>query len=599
MVSEDQSQSVHRLMELARESAPGKDALKVIVSLLQLDPPERMTEHDADRADHLRVTKGQSDDAGPIAFHVVCAALDVNAWEGWQNPSTNTAIRASILSTAHRAGLEAMKNRKTPPVWSNVSYAQIRITQGEECHSLSFLPFTDSESCTVTHLQYQQDVFAQGELGLLNLPQDPALVKPIPGGKETVLPLKSFVCLGAHRNGRLSETQLNYVHSQGLLAHGFDTRLLPPPEALLSKNSRMAPAKATRISSRGVDVMASSYHVADQVYTTISVVQYPPFGTHFDHPRRREARDHVQQPPFRSGFEETDDGYSIMSAQGLFADEEDLDGLSAGPDGGKSRKKGGTRRKKTLLYAYDRRQIKPLGVDFSEEDVKKRSKPWWTKELRGYQYYFVDGVFGDPYDHKRRFTMFDFDKTNRCTQRLEKHAREIMQGLWYTHSGVWNPQLSFYDNIRDNKKQALVQVGTQFAKRTIGEEWSRQWKRVIRDEIFLHQSEQGAGHVLLGVFAGTNFWYTPTKSTWNAIIQMPETKEEYIDFSEGMYEEYQNRIAQNQADLRPDQIAVPRRRKDKAIKPVVQAQQLEISRQQENTQFLLSQVLQRLDKVEL
>jgi hypothetical protein len=100
-----------------------------------------------------------------------------------------------------------------------------------------------------------------------------------------ILPLKGYVCLGAHRRNRLTEAQLNYVHAQGLLAHGFDTTLLPDSGLLSTGAQRLLPAKATKVTGTGLDVLASSFHVADQVYTTITVVQYPPFGTQFERSR--------------------------------------------------------------------------------------------------------------------------------------------------------------------------------------------------------------------------------------------------------------------------------------------------------------------------
>lgn len=290
--SEEQGPPVRRLLELVRSSAPRK--LQILCTLLAgAEPP-----------DSLRAgVPGMNEDGHNVQFQVERVPLDVSAWEGWQNPSTNALIRQSILSTAPRE-----------TAWTTVASTQIRVTQdGEECHKLTFTPFTDSESCTVSHLQYTQSVFDGGSQGILNLSEDPARVQPLTHG--TILPLRAYVCLGAHRNGRLGEAQLNYVHSRGVLAHGFDTKMLPPTHAIQWGTDKI-PAKATRVSSKGVDVMASSFHVADQVYTTISVVQYPPFGTH--HEERRHVKSHL---PFKTGFEQTVDGGFALPAQGLFAQE--------------------------------------------------------------------------------------------------------------------------------------------------------------------------------------------------------------------------------------------------------------------------------------
>jgi hypothetical protein len=311
------------------------------------------------------------------------------------------------------------------------------------------------------------------------------------------------------------------------------------------------------------------------------------------------------QAPFRTNFEDIEvNGATIrtLPAQGLFPDQ----GLSA-KQSTTRRKTGKSRepkvaKKEVVLYAYERRQLKPLGANFSDQDLKKRSKPWWNRELPVYQYYFIDGIYGDPYDPKKRFIMFDFNTTNRCTLRLEARAREIMRGLWTTHSGVWNPQISFYDNIKDNDKTAMVPVGLQFVKRTIGEEWSSQWKKAIRNEIFTQQQAQGPAAVFAVIFMGDNFWYTQSRESWKKIIGVRHTREMYLEFSDEKFQEHQEHIALNKNVITEGQIPLPKSRlrsnPSRTVKTTDQQEHLETQRQQENTQFLLNQVIQRLDSLD-
>ena len=285
-----QSPQVKGLLDLVQRSAPRKDILQGLRAALSLPPPERLVLKSLPGADG-RTYEGLGEAAGgpvPPLYRVVWGALSLDVLEGWQNPSTNAAIRLSILDAAQQAAREAQQTKAA--AWSNVAHLQIRVYHDGECHRLSLRPFWDSESCTVSHVQFRQSVFDDSgpERGLLNLGQDPGSIHPIPMGR--IRPLEAFVCLGAHRKSRLSEAQLNYVHAQGLLAHGFDPALLPDPGRLLQvQPGRMPPAKATRVSGDKLDVMASSYHIADQVYTTITVVQYPPFGTQFEKPARRSV----------------------------------------------------------------------------------------------------------------------------------------------------------------------------------------------------------------------------------------------------------------------------------------------------------------------
>lgn len=134
-----------------------------------------------------------------------------------------------------------------------------------------------------------------------------------------------------------------------------------------------------------------------------------------------------------------------------------------------------------------------------------------------------------------------------------------------------------------------------FVKRTIGEEWSLQWKQVIRDEIFLYQSEQGGATVMLGMFGGNNFWYTPTKATWPKILNNQDILASYLDFSKFKFKEHRDHITLNKPTLLPDQIPIPRARKSSRKTESVQANLQ--AQAQDNTQFLLEQVLDRLDSM--
>jgi hypothetical protein len=260
------------LLALVRATMPAKDNLHGLDAVLQRETPARLVLKSVAGVNaqpgHTRVAEGLTKNGAQ--YQLVWAALDLQGLEEWQNPSTNAAIRMSVLDAAHQAARDAARNKEA--VWSTVNFMQIRICVGDECHVLSLTPFCDSDSCTVTHLQYAQSVFDDSgpERGILNLNKDPATIHAIPLGKA--LPMSAYVCLGAHKQSRLNEAQLNYVHSRGLLAHNFDTKLLPPATACRYESQALPPAKSTRISSTGLDVLASSYHIADKVFTTITVV---------------------------------------------------------------------------------------------------------------------------------------------------------------------------------------------------------------------------------------------------------------------------------------------------------------------------------------
>jgi hypothetical protein len=555
-------------------------------------------------------------------YQVVWGALDVAAHEAWQNPSTNAAIRLSILETAHQLARDAAASKDAP--WSTVAHLQLRILHGDEAHVLSLTPFVDSESCTVTHLQFAQSVFdAHGpERGILNLAQDPAAIHAIPGGKA--LPLQAYVCVGAHRKARLSEAQLNYVHARGLLAHGFDTRHLPRP-AQLRFDLPMPAAKSTRVSAAGLDVLASSYHVADQVYTTVSVVQYPPFGTQFEWKEEVPARLHaipaagtmqiakrVQAPRHnkkpdmplaysRSVSLQEDDAYSTSH-----------DGDSAGSTMELKRRPATDDR--VLLYLERRiRDLRPVDKSSRKDEDWKE---WFTEELQEGQYFFVDGVLGDPFDIRERIVLFDVDQDDPRFSLMEQKAKEISKLLYASHKQAWNPSMSFFGNILLNKKKAVAEDPRDkfFYERTAAEQYSALWMDVIRNEIEENQTE------FVGDLKDDNFWYCAKLDKWKTILDGAEYQHTYADHTLRRVRQLKEsgvipqRLA-NQLGLfkheglsmQGDQIPLPAHlRRGQAQPPQqdlagLQARvgaleaQLRRQRQDDNTSCLLERVLERLE----
>jgi hypothetical protein len=621
-----QAGCVKDLLGLIKVSMPRKDILQPLDTVLGMPPPERLVLKsvagvNAQQAGHTRVIEGLGEGGTALAplYQVVWGALDVAAHEAWQNPSTNAAIRLSVLDTAHQVARDAARTKDAP--WSSVAYLQVRICHGEECHVLSLTPFCDSESCTVTHLQYAQSVFdVHGpERGILNLAQDPASIHAIPGGK--ILPLQAYVCLGAHRKTRLSEAQLNYVHAQGLLAHGFDTRLLPPAQKLVFEANRMPAAKSTRVSATGLDVLASSYHIADQVYTTISVVQYPPFGTQFEGAREKmQARlDALAMNPQAKPFKSGDAGYTPTTRLPPPVDDQ------------------GVPMQQNLLYLQAR-------VPHQKPVAKKPGshyKEWCMDELQEGQFYFIDGVLGDPFSLENRIILFDMDKKDQRYGKMEAMAKKISQLLFETHADVWDSTLSFYDNVAFNPEKALVtyerepQPGVEetfSTMRTVHQQWSFLWTEAIKHEVSRNQENKPDSKDASGVrdldmlFRGRkNFFYCHNSNVWDTIFQAPAYAKAYTEFSQRRLAFYKssNRISPQVAsrlgiswdneglDLDEDQLPIPQRQSvaanNKPDPASVARLQTRISaletrlaraRQDENTQFLLERVLEKLDVVD-
>lgn len=644
--------AVKALLDLVRQSAPKKDILQGLHAALSMPGPERLVLKSLQGVNaletdgHTRVYEGlgEADGPTPPLYRVLWGALSLDVLEGWQNPSTNAAIRLSILHAAHQAAREAQQTKA--PQWSNVAYLQVRVYHGDECHRLSLRPFWDSESCTVSHIQFRQSVFDDSgpERGLLNLGSDPNSIHPIPMGK--ILPLEAYVCLGAHRKSRLSEAQLNYVHAQGLLAHGFDTKLLPDSARLLQvQPGRMPPAKATRVSGDKLDVMASSYHLADQVYTTISVVQYPPFGTQFERAQTISTRANGPKLASRKirsikllTSDTANSGEENSASDEDGTGEYDIDYPYAWPEDESSDADAGveeipdveipeaqilfrrafkpTKKHKiqNLLYLKERPRI------YEKQDDSKK-KHWFTGALQEGQFFFVDGVYGDPFDLKNRFILFDFQLTDPRFSAMELVAKQICSGLRKTHGHIWNPALSFYGNVHLGTDKAPVEHGKEGLRleTTIGQEWSLRWSAVIKNEIEKRQLG-GTGSDLFIYHEFNNFWYCPNTDVWHTVLAGTNYAQKYKDWSIKKVTEKKHTgsiphalmsrlefLSPEGTFIQNDQIPLPQTRLSARSDPAVSQLQSRIAalesklgqaKQDENTQFLLAKVLDKLDAIE-
>jgi hypothetical protein len=287
-----------------------------------------------------------------------------------------------------------------------------------------------------------------------------------------------------------------------------------------------------------------------------------------------------------------------------------------------------------LLYLEPRRQHRGRFVNKKGESIKE----WFTGRLEEGQFYFIDGVHGDPYNIKHRVVMFDCATKSPRYHILEQHAKTICSGLRRTHGEVWDPTLSFYDNIWLNPRTAFVEHDSSWVSATVGDEWSYRWSKVILEEINQNQTtnwaQQGAdfdseerAHAAVYLSSYTNsknFWYCPTQESWIAILQNSNVDyRDYIEFSQKRVRQakrlnYIHRdlqaklglISLEESALQSNQIPLPktvlsaRQAPGKPIPELATLQsridalesKLSRTKQEANTQHLLLQVLEKLEE---
>jgi hypothetical protein len=391
----------------------------------------------------------------------------------------------------------------------------------------------------------------------------------------------------------------------------------------------MPAAKSTRVSAAGLDVLASSYHVADQVYTTVSVVQYPPFGTQFEgaQEKTQASPDELNMNPEAKAFRSGDTAYTPTARRQPPVDAQ------------------GAPKKQNLLYLQAR-------IPHQKPVIKKPGshfKEWYVSELQEGQFFFIDGVFGDPFSLEDRIFLFDMDKKDQRYGKLEIMAKKIAQLLTQTHAHVWDPALSFYDNVAFNHRTALVTYEqeplpgveeTIEDERTVHQQWSILWREAIKHEVLRNQqnkpdpNDTSSVSNLEMLFRGRkNFFYCRNSKVWETIFQAPAYAKAYIEFSQRRFDFYKSkgriapqmasRLGMSWADEESDldeapvhiersgldegQIPLPAHlRRGQAQPPQqdlagLQARvgaleaQLRRQRQDDNTSCLLERVLERLE----
>lgn len=439
--------------------------------------PSAMTSHHNKvyeaTAELLPSKKKPTGKAEKVTYRLIMGVLDLNVLEQWQNPSTNTLVRRSIVETA-------LRHASSPGELTNVHLLNVKIVRGRESHVLSFRPFIGDEACTVSHLLYTEEVAggAGSSHGILQLNEDPADVRPLHGGR--IHQIQSYVCLGAHRENRYNEAQLNYIHSRGYIESGMikHESPLPNPDEI-QWDQHMPPAKATRISGKDCDVMASSYHIGSQVHTVISVINYPPFGTQFKVHPRRNKREKEQ------------------------ARQKRLESL---------RKRGVVMRPRTVRPA----PTKESAADTLPKETLGKKERWTTSpDFAKGQFYFVDAAVFEPWMKDTRVYLIDMSSNGNDTREVMQHAvgirDEMIKECAYDGeaSSIWDPTMSFKMNLRNNMLVHPV------SHQTVLEIWQSKWQAYISKWI---QDTWDKNSLQTSAQNGRAFWFSKNAGVFSEIL---------------------------------------------------------------------------------
>ena len=505
--------------------------------------PSALTSHHTavyEATTELRPSK-KKPDAQPekVTFRVITGVLDLNVLEQWQNPSTNARVRKSII----RAGVEHQPHPGAG--LDNVHALHIKITRGMETHVLSFRPFIGDEACTVSHLTFTEEAAGAGDKGILRLNDDPETVHGMHGG--VIHAIESYVCLGAHRENRYNEAQLNYIHSRGYIHAQLvgEGRGLPDPHAI-AWDSEFPPAKATRISDKDCDVMASSYHVGGKVHTVVSVVNYPSFGTQFTVRLRLSKKDKVKAKAKRAEKIEKLRQSGKLVPRALAPRRPRRAGAAPPPpmprgeahlttDGGRTPTD--NKRTRTTAPGFTKGRVYSLD-DTGAAPYDKNSRLYLLERGQGKDHvYFLDGVVFDPYDKDSRLYLLETGKgkgaeTREAMAQALKIREDLIAECKYTGAAgeertIWNPDASFYKNLRENQTVHPVSLLTA---RDI---WHKKWKQYMGGWVKDNWNKSKASPTARGTnYTGDAFWFCKNPAVWADLLDNEAVRASYCKWAQ-------------------------------------------------------------------
>ena len=214
---------------------------------------------------------------------VMVGGLNINYCEHWHNPLINKYVQKAVLASSWYCIENHFMN-------NNAIKLTVCITHKFKKHILELTPFHSPDTCTV-----QQLVTPLG-MGILDL-----VDKKVSDVQSAEVPfiipseMQWCHCIGASRNKRFNEQELNFLHAEGFKLESPDWNLGPVDYANLPHYSELCLdtgtplAKSTRISFTDWDVLVTTYRLTSisepedqqRCRTVITLVNYPPFGASF------------------------------------------------------------------------------------------------------------------------------------------------------------------------------------------------------------------------------------------------------------------------------------------------------------------------------
>lgn len=485
-----------------------------------------------------------------IRYKGLVGAFLMNKFDQKQSARINTVIQKTILK-ATNDHINLVRERRYEPTHLNTAAVAIKIQSRNHTHVLTITPFAGHEACTVSHIHVVQDIRknTDSEVGIVQIPEILSDIKPLPVTAGSTTCEKAYICLGAYRNTRLNEPELNSIHLNGIHPTSSTDPLEIPAPSSIDYDTPLPFAKAVRTSCQKWDILATSIKHKNSMHTVITLVNYPPFGTQ-------------------------------VWMNGRIEDKEPATPYVPNP--GQPRHTGSVR-------------------DATPRTRAPREDKWLMDSDKNF---FVRGITGSPFDERFYVELIAVNDATKRRQMRER-AVAIRNKISAAYSTVWDSAITFYQNLEQNDRVPEGQDGP------MREVWSREWRTTIRNDI--ESWDVRGEQIFNIPGGKVYWWtYDTTGRVWEAIIPDVTLRSKWVLFLNTIEVEanIQPKILPALAgrSKHDTMIKLPRRQAPTTVsKPTPEITQMQArlraleakldqSRQEANNTHLLQEVLAKLDQ---
>jgi hypothetical protein len=223
-------------------------------------------------------------------MEIIVGGVSLSIFKKFYNPRVVQFIKLHVLETA-------MDSLQDPAHYHEVNFTTltVKIRKGLSLYSLTIHPMHTPDSCLASHISFTQDIDLDSNpnAGIIVLPNNMSAITTLRRKDVKSYQNIPYLLCGAYKGVKLNEEKINEIHARGCFSalkkrdqiwNPMDDNLtydFEEPGRQDIEYGRLPKGKVVRISKGIWDIMASSHLTSStEIKTIISIVLYPPFGTH-------------------------------------------------------------------------------------------------------------------------------------------------------------------------------------------------------------------------------------------------------------------------------------------------------------------------------